>query len=107
MVGKLIRDQINDLDGIQQREWEVPNEEEAKDDPPPDITEEKADNIALGSKLAPISFARLEQEMKADTAFHRLRIRFSDFFTNFLHIYEGQLPGGKRVNFHSTDEVRF
>ncbi|KAJ7301222.1 hypothetical protein DFH08DRAFT_996074 [Mycena albidolilacea] len=105
MVGKLIRDQINDLDGIRQREWEVPNEEEAKDDPPPDITEEKADNVALGSKLAPISFARLEQEMKADTAFHRLRIRFSDFFTNFLHTYEGQLPHGKRVNFHSTDEV--
>ncbi|KAJ7815570.1 hypothetical protein B0H14DRAFT_3745648 [Mycena olivaceomarginata] len=105
MVGKLIRDQINDLDKIRQREWEVPNEEEAKDDPPPDITEEKADNVALGSKLAPISFARLEQEMKADTAFHRLRIRFSDFFTNFLHTYEGQLPGGKRVNFHSTDEV--
>jgi hypothetical protein len=36
-----------------------------------------------------------------------LRIRFSNFFTNFLHTYEGQLPGRKCVNFHSSDEVRF
>ncbi|KAJ7841566.1 hypothetical protein B0H14DRAFT_3693937 [Mycena olivaceomarginata] len=105
MVGKLIRDQINDLDGIRRREWEVPNEEEAKDETPPDIAEEMADNVALGLKLPPISFDRLEQSMKTDTAFHCLRIRFSNFFTNFLHTYEGELPGGKRVNFHSSDEV--
>jgi hypothetical protein len=107
MVGKLICDQINDLDEIRQREWEVPNEEEAEDETPPDIAEERTDNVALGSKLPPISFDRLEQAMKADTTFHRLRIRFSNFFTNFLHTYEGQLPGRKCVNFHSSDEVRF
>ncbi|KAJ7824744.1 hypothetical protein B0H14DRAFT_3110853 [Mycena olivaceomarginata] len=104
MVGKLIRDQINDLDRIWKQQWEVSNKGEAvEDETSPKVTE-TTDNVALGSKLPPISFGELEQAMKADTAFHRLHIRFSEFFTNFLHTYE-ELPGGKRVNFHSSDKV--
>jgi hypothetical protein len=105
MVGKLIRDQINDLDRIWKQQWEVSNKgETVEDETSPKVTE-TTDNVALGSKLPPISFGELEQAMKADTAFHRLHIRFSEFFTNFLHTYE-ELPGGKRVNFHSSDKVR-
>jgi hypothetical protein len=107
MVGKLIRDQINDLDRIWKHQWEISNEGEAAEDQTvtlPNVAE-TADNVGLGSKLPPISFDELEQAMKADTAFHRLRIRFTEFFTNFLHTYE-KLPDGKRVNFHSSDKVR-
>ncbi|KAF7344565.1 hypothetical protein MSAN_01938500 [Mycena sanguinolenta] len=101
MVGKRIRDQIDDLDEIRQIE---PQEEEDDNEVPQDITE-KLDNVALGSKLPLISFDQLEQEMKADSAFNRFRLKFSDFFTRFLHTYEGGLPGGKPVNFKATDTI--
>ena len=106
MVGKRIRDQIDDLDEIRQIEAHVPDDEENNDgEIPQDITE-KLDNVALGSKLPPISFDQLEQDMKADPAFNRFRLKFSDFFARFLHTYEGGLPDGKPVNFKATDTVR-
>ncbi|KAJ7263229.1 hypothetical protein B0H12DRAFT_1069079 [Mycena haematopus] len=91
MIGKRIRGQIKDLDELQRVDAQVPNE---------------MDNMALGSKLPPVSFDQLEQQMKADlAAFHRFRLKFSEFFTSFLHTYEGQVPGGKPVNFKSLDEI--
>ncbi|KAF8195254.1 hypothetical protein K438DRAFT_1906569 [Mycena galopus ATCC 62051] len=112
MVGKRIRDQINDLDGIARREWEaltaptaLNQEADEEDGNSPGDLSEKIDNVALGSKLPPISFEELEQKMKADTAFHRFRLKFSEFFASFLYVYEGQLPGGQPVNFKSTDQI--
>ncbi|KAJ6451798.1 hypothetical protein C8R45DRAFT_1057103 [Mycena sanguinolenta] len=99
VVGKFIRDQINDLDEIRRRECEAPAEE-AEDEDPRDVGE-KVDNVALGSKLRPITFDQLEREMQADTAFHRFRLKFSTFFASFLDIYEG----GERVNLKSKDEI--
>ncbi|KAF8157464.1 hypothetical protein K438DRAFT_1910064 [Mycena galopus ATCC 62051] len=112
LVGKHIRDQINDLDEITRREWEaltapaaLNQEADEEDSNAPGDLSEKIDNVALGSKLPPISFEELEKKMKADTAFHRFRLKFSEFFTSFLYVYEGQLPGGQPVNFKSTDQI--
>ncbi|KAF7335844.1 hypothetical protein MSAN_02330900 [Mycena sanguinolenta] len=99
MVGKFIRDQIDDLDEIRRNECETPDEE-AENETPRDVAE-KVDNVALGSRLPAITFDRLEQEMETDTAFSRFRLKFSTFFASFLHVYEGR----NRVNLKATDEI--
>ncbi|KAJ6451940.1 hypothetical protein C8R45DRAFT_848162 [Mycena sanguinolenta] len=99
MVGKFIRDQINDLDEIRRCECEMPDEE-AEDEAPRDLAD-KVDNVALGSKLPAIAFDCLEREMQTDTAFTRFRLKFSTFFASFLDVYEG----GNRVNLKSKDEI--
>ncbi|KAF7354542.1 hypothetical protein MSAN_01366900 [Mycena sanguinolenta] len=99
MVGKFIRDQIDDLDEIRRNECET-FDEEAENEAPRDVAE-RVDNVALGSKSPTITFDRLEREMHADVAFHRFRLRFSQFFASFLSAYES----GNRVNLKSTDEI--
>ncbi|KAJ6480393.1 hypothetical protein C8R45DRAFT_1054375 [Mycena sanguinolenta] len=105
MVGKRIRNQIDDLDEIRRNEAQVRDEDENNDGEVPQDLTEKLDNVALGSKLPPISFDQLEQDMKADSAFNRFRLKFSDFFARFLHTYEGGLPDGKPVSFKAADTI--
>ncbi|KAJ6610879.1 hypothetical protein B0H10DRAFT_2165954 [Mycena sp. CBHHK59/15] len=107
MVGKLICDQIDDIDEIQRCEWDTSDEgdEEPEGKAPQDVADSD-DNVALGSRLPAISFGTLEEKMKADdTTFNRFRIKFSKFFRVFLHTYESQLQDGNPVNFASMDEI--
>jgi hypothetical protein len=62
-------------------------------------------NIDIGSKLKPVSFAKLEQDMSHDTAFHRFRVKFSVFITQFLTAHEYNLPNRKPLRFEGTDTV--
>jgi hypothetical protein len=106
MVGKFIRDQINDLDEIRQREWKATMDidGEAEDEAPQD-TGVQQDNVALGSKQRVISFQELEDEKKEDSAFHRFRIRLAQFLTDFLPTYGLQLPRGKAVKLAPNDQA--
>lgn len=104
MVGKFIRDQINDLDELWQHEWDE-NEDEAEGDSPRD-TELPIENIALGSKQRLISFCQLEEENSADPAFQRFRIKLAKFLTEFLPTYGHKLPNDKPISLRSDDEVR-
>ncbi len=106
MVGKFIRDQINDLDALRQQEWDAITaaEEEAEDHAPQD-TGDQQDNVALGSKQRVISFAELEDEKKEDLAFRRFRVRLAQFLTRFFPTYGLQLPGGKAVKLTPNDQA--
>lgn len=63
-------------------------------------------NIDIGSKLKPVSFAKLEQDMSHDAAFHRFRVKFGIFITQFLAAHNYNLPNGQPVRFDGTDTVR-
>jgi hypothetical protein len=94
LVGKFIRDQINDLDGLF---WGN------QDDIPSDL--EEISNVLVGSKQKSTPFSVIELEMQTDLAFHNFRIRFSTFVSNFLQVYGHGLPDGKFVRFTPDDEV--
>ncbi|KAJ6520588.1 hypothetical protein DFH09DRAFT_1193954 [Mycena vulgaris] len=106
LVGKFIRDQLNDLDQIFRRECEGAGTEDAgAEDEDPDDLEAKLGNVAVGSVQKPTSFAALQQEMKHDPAFDRFRIKLSIFLTNFLQAYDHPLPGGKAVKLLAQDTI--
>ncbi|KAJ7898508.1 hypothetical protein B0H13DRAFT_1884243 [Mycena leptocephala] len=62
-------------------------------------------NIDIGSKLKPVSFAKLEQDMSHDAAFHRFRVKFGIFTTQFLAAHNYNLPNGQPVRFDGTDTI--
>ncbi|KAF8136888.1 hypothetical protein K438DRAFT_2120589 [Mycena galopus ATCC 62051] len=95
MVGKYIRDQLNDLD--------VFLEDDPESVPPPDL--ETLGNVMVGAKKPQISFLALEAAMKNDAAFARFRLRFADFINVFLPAHGHALPGGKRVVFVPDQEI--
>ncbi|KAF7337221.1 hypothetical protein MSAN_02274500 [Mycena sanguinolenta] len=90
MVGKLIRDQLDDLD-------ESLNNDDLEHTPPPDL--ETLGNAVVGAKQKPISFQDLEAAKASDAAFTKFRINFANFLNVFLPAYGHALPGGKRVAF--------
>ena len=96
MVGKYIRNQLDDLD-------EFLNDDDLEHAPPPDL--ETLGNTSVGAKQKPTSFSALEAAMASDAAFTRFRIRFADFVNVFLPAYGHPLPGGKRVTFVAGQEV--
>ncbi|KAF7353173.1 hypothetical protein MSAN_01504900 [Mycena sanguinolenta] len=96
MVGKLIRDQLDDLD-------EFLNDDDLEHAPPPDL--ETFGNAVVGAKQRPISFVALEAAKASDAAFAKFRINFADFLNVFLPAYGHQLPGGKRVAFVAEQEI--
>ncbi|KAJ7897519.1 hypothetical protein B0H13DRAFT_2234374 [Mycena leptocephala] len=91
-VATYIREQIEALN-------EDPSES------PEDMESSVLSNIDIGSKLKPVSFAKLEQDMSHDTAFHRFRVKFSVFITQFLTAHEYNLPNGKPLRFDGTDTI--
>ncbi|KAF8217280.1 hypothetical protein K438DRAFT_1954122 [Mycena galopus ATCC 62051] len=95
MVGKYIRDQLNDLD--------VFLDDDPESVPPPDL--ETLGNVVVGAKRPLISFLALEAAMKNDPAFVRFRLRFADFINVFLPAHGHALPGGKRVVFVPDQEI--
>ncbi|KAJ7862034.1 hypothetical protein B0H14DRAFT_2575682 [Mycena olivaceomarginata] len=92
MIGTFIREQIDAL------------EEEFVD---ADLLEdlEVLSNVDIGSKLKPVAFSTLEHLMSEDPAFHRFRIRFGGFISDFLPAFGYNLPNGNRLSFNHTDTI--
>ncbi|KAJ6471679.1 hypothetical protein DFH09DRAFT_1253869 [Mycena vulgaris] len=93
MVGKYIRDQLDDLDELAEDD-DTPLDPEQ--DEPADL--EKVGNATIGGKRKPISFSNLENEMQTDAAFHNFRIQFSKFLSVFLTAHEHRPQGAKKLN---------
>ncbi|KAJ7458683.1 hypothetical protein B0H11DRAFT_1737735 [Mycena galericulata] len=100
MVGKYIRDQMDDLDKSDEEDDE---QQDHENDEPPDL--EVLGNVAVGAKKMPVSFLSLQNEMNKDVAFLNFRIRFSNFLSDFFQAYGHPLPGGKRVTFIPEQEI--
>ncbi|KAJ7447224.1 hypothetical protein FB451DRAFT_1343439 [Mycena latifolia] len=100
LVGKRIRDQLDDLDEVFRHEWEgEPEEEEAG----PDV--EQLENVVVGAADRVISLQALEELKRVDTAFHRFRLRLSEFLSNSLPLYGHALPEGKRIKLLPEDKI--
>ncbi|KAJ7824944.1 hypothetical protein B0H13DRAFT_1918851 [Mycena leptocephala] len=91
-VATYIREQIEALDGD-------PSES------PEDTDSTVLSNIDIGSKIKPVSFVKLEQDMSHDAAFHRLRVKFGIFITQFLAAHNYNLPNAQAVRFDGTDTI--
>ncbi|KAF8207999.1 hypothetical protein K438DRAFT_2071545 [Mycena galopus ATCC 62051] len=96
MVGKYIRDQLNDLDVSM-------DDDDLEHAPPADL--EVLGNVVVGAKRPFISFLDLEAAMKKDAAFTKFRLRLADFLNVFLPAYGHPLPGGKRVAFAADQGI--
>ncbi|KAF8207444.1 hypothetical protein K438DRAFT_1904651 [Mycena galopus ATCC 62051] len=96
MVGKYIRDQLNDLDVSM-------DDDDLEHSPPADL--EVLGNVVVGAKRPFISFLDLEAAMKNDAAFTKFRLRLADFLNVFLPAYGHPLPGGKRVAFAADQGI--
>ncbi|KAJ7687097.1 hypothetical protein B0H17DRAFT_1302090 [Mycena rosella] len=90
-VATFIREQIEAL-------------EEDEGDAPEDL-EAVLSNVDIGSKLKVVSYSALEQAESGDPAFHRFRLKFGDFISDFLPAYGYKLPGGQRLRFDDTDTI--
>ncbi|KAJ7727715.1 hypothetical protein B0H16DRAFT_1665589 [Mycena metata] len=95
-VATYIREQIDSLAEMNDLS-DVPEDE--------DIEESVLSNVDIGSKLKPISFTTLEQEMIGDVAFERFRIKLGDFVSDFLPAYGYGLPNGRRVRFDGINTI--
>ena len=91
-VATFIREQIEAL-------------EEDEEDAPEDLEAGVLSNVDIGSKLKVVSYSALEQVESGDPAFHRFRLKFGDFISDFLPAYGYKLPSGKRLRFDDTDTV--
>ncbi|KAJ6572855.1 hypothetical protein DFH09DRAFT_916508 [Mycena vulgaris] len=100
MVGKYIRDQLDDLDELAEDD-DTPLDPEQ--DEPADL--EKVGNATIGGKRKAISFSNLENEMQTDAAFHNFRIQFSKFLSVFLTAHEHRPQGAKQVKFTPQQEI--
>lgn len=92
-----MREQIDALAFVDETDSEVPEDEE----------ESVLSNVDIGSKIKPLSFSKLEQDMIGDVAFERFRIKFGDFVCDFLPAYGYALPNGRRLRFDGIDTVWF
>ncbi|KAJ7467981.1 hypothetical protein FB451DRAFT_1340366 [Mycena latifolia] len=103
LVGKYIREQLDDLDEIFSREWEDPGpcqeEEEAGQDT------ERLENVVIGAVDPVITLQRLEELKVDDVAFHRLRLKLSEFLSDSLPLYGHALPEGKRIKLLPEDKI--
>ncbi|KAJ7088189.1 hypothetical protein C8R44DRAFT_836122 [Mycena epipterygia] len=72
---------------------------------PSDLETSALSNVDIGSKLKPVSFSALEQEMSEDLAFARFRVKFGDFISDFLPAFGYTLPNGTRLRFDNTDMI--
>ncbi|KAJ7936065.1 hypothetical protein B0H13DRAFT_1853765 [Mycena leptocephala] len=91
-VATYIRDQIEALN-------EDPFES------PEDMESSVLSNIDIGSKLKPVSFATLEQDMSHDTPFQRFRVKFGIFITQFLKAHKYNVSDGKPLRFDGPDTI--
>ncbi|KAJ7845296.1 hypothetical protein B0H13DRAFT_2239099 [Mycena leptocephala] len=91
-VATYIREQIEALNGD-------PSES------PEDTESTVLSNIDIGSKIKPVSFVKLEQDMSHDAAFHRFRVKFGIFITQFLAAHNYNLPNAQPVRFDGTDTI--
>ncbi|KAJ7509792.1 hypothetical protein B0H11DRAFT_1846886 [Mycena galericulata] len=91
-VATFIRDQIDALN-------------EDPDESPGDLELSISSNVDIGSKLKPVSFSRLEEEMSSDPAFERFRVKFGDFLSDFLPAFGYNLPNRRRMRFDGGDMI--
>ncbi|KAJ7876625.1 hypothetical protein B0H13DRAFT_2235988 [Mycena leptocephala] len=91
-VATYIREQIEALNGD-------PSES------PEDTESTVLSNIDIGSKIKPVSFVKLEQDMSHDAAFHRFHVKFGIFITQFLAAHNYNLPNAQPVRFDGTDTI--
>ncbi|KAJ7671821.1 hypothetical protein B0H14DRAFT_2657355 [Mycena olivaceomarginata] len=54
---------------------------------PKDLEASVLSNVDIASRLKPVFFLTLEQEMPPDPAFERFRIKFGEFLSDFLPAY--------------------
>ncbi|KAJ7046207.1 hypothetical protein C8F04DRAFT_1322991, partial [Mycena alexandri] len=94
-VATYMREQIDALAFVDETDSEVPEDEE----------ESVLSNVDIGSKIKPLSFSKLEQDMIGDVAFERFRIKFGDFVCDFLPAYGYALPNGRRLRFDGIDTI--
>ncbi|KAJ7622984.1 hypothetical protein B0H17DRAFT_1164466 [Mycena rosella] len=93
LVGKYIRDQLDDLDQNFQREWDG---EEPEKETPTDIQ---------GAADADLSLNNLEQAKANDAAFIRFRLRLAEFLSDSLPLYGYKLPGGRRIKLLPENKI--
>ncbi|KAJ7447334.1 hypothetical protein B0H11DRAFT_2335669, partial [Mycena galericulata] len=91
-VATFIRDQIDALN-------------QDPDESPEDLELSISSNVDIGSKLKPVSFSRLEEEMSSDPAFERFRVKFGDFLSDFLPAFGYNLPNRRRMRFDGGDMI--
>ncbi|KAJ7059195.1 hypothetical protein C8F01DRAFT_1370778 [Mycena amicta] len=110
-VGTYIREQLDDLDALDQQHTSAETIGNGDDGPevaqevePEDI--EPLGNTVVGSIRKKISFAMLEAERSDDAAFRDFRARFSTFLSNFLVAFGHGLPNNRPVKFLREQEVR-
>ncbi|KAJ7460514.1 hypothetical protein B0H11DRAFT_2286132 [Mycena galericulata] len=91
-VATFIRDQIDALN-------------EDPDESPDDLEPSISSNVDIGSKLKPVSFSRLEEEMSSEPAFERFRVKFGDFLSDFLPAFGYNLLNRRRMRFDGGDMI--
>ncbi|KAJ6524306.1 hypothetical protein B0H19DRAFT_1085294 [Mycena capillaripes] len=97
-VATFIREQIEALNVAP---TESPDEDPAKS--PEDVEPDLLSNVDICSKLQPISFSMLEQEMSTDHAFERFRVKLGDFISDSLPVWGHALPNARRVKFTDAE----
>ncbi|KAJ7629311.1 hypothetical protein B0H17DRAFT_1164314 [Mycena rosella] len=100
LVGKYIRDQLDDLDQNFQREWDG---EEPEEEAPTDI--QLFENVAIGAVEAKLSLDNLERAKQNDTAFTRFRLRLAEFLSDSLPLYGYKLPSGNRIKLLPENKI--
>ncbi|KAJ7764640.1 hypothetical protein DFH07DRAFT_738222 [Mycena maculata] len=91
-VATFIRDQIDTLN-------------EDPDESPEDLEHSISSNVDIGSKLKPMSFSTLEDEMSSDPAFDRFRVKFGNFMSHFLPTFGYNLPNRQWMRFEGVDMI--
>ncbi|KAJ6554445.1 hypothetical protein B0H19DRAFT_1294201 [Mycena capillaripes] len=99
-VATFIREQIEALN-VAPTESPDEDSDESHEDVEPDLVS----NVDIGSKLQPISFSTLEQEMSTDHAFERFRVKLGDFISDSLPAWGHALPNARRVKFTGTQTI--
>ncbi|KAJ7703729.1 hypothetical protein B0H17DRAFT_1157115 [Mycena rosella] len=100
LVGKYIRDQLDDLDQNFQWEWDG---EEPEKETPTDI--QVFENVAIGAADADLSLNNLEQAKPNDAAFTRFRLTLAEFLSDSLPLYGYKLPSGRRIKLLPENKI--
>ncbi|KAJ7654769.1 hypothetical protein B0H17DRAFT_1163502 [Mycena rosella] len=94
LVGKYIRDQLDDLDQNFQREWDG---EEPEKETPTDI--QVFENVAIGAAM--LTFPSIIwNKRKQMTRIHKIRLRLAEFLSDSLPLYGYKLPVEGASNFY-------
>lgn len=106
LVVELIQSQIDDLDRFHRGDPPLATNNADDDDNGEEIDDLSGyERICMASKQQQRTFEDLEQAHSTDTAFHRFRIRLSEFLSNSLLSYGISLPNNRRIQLTKDDNV--